>query len=274
MDTPEPVEEEKAAAAPPGAPRPARPAARWMIPAAVLTVICGALAGLSYRSYAGQYLRTAKAPRCAIDARVYLKEQVLVSGTEPHALPSGETAYLTEPEDHAVRCIKGISKEIGAHLTAAFTEQQPEIRALELLKVVRDHVPPDPAHDREAAAGFYIVRAAMQPIPDLPEKKAALEELELLHACRFDTTKPCPTRPPVPPWIWASGAVSAIGILLFLKVGVTALIPRIRAALRRRAERRAAQPPPPPPPARPAKQAKPADPARPTKPARSARPAR
>jgi len=249
MDTPEPVEEEEAAAPPPpSAPRPARPAARWMIPAAVLTVICGAFAGLSYRSYGSQHLRTAKAPRCAIDARVYLKEQVLVSGTEPHGLPSGETVYLTEPEDHAVRCINGISKEIGAHLTAAFTEQQPEVRALELLKVVRDHVPPDPAHDREAAAGFYLARAAMQPIPELPEKKAALEELELLHACRFDTTKPCPTRPPISPWIWASGAFSAIGILLFLKIGGAALITGIRGVLRRRAERQGPVPPPAPPP--------------------------
>lgn len=274
MDSPEPVEEEKEEplVAPPLAPGPAR-RARWRIPAAALTVICGVVAGLSYRSYASEHLRTAKAPRCAIDARIYMKEQVLVSGTEPHGLPGGETAYLTEPEDHAVRCMNGVSKEIGTHLTAAFVEQQPEIRALELLKVVRDHVPPDPAHDREASAGFYIARAAMQPIPDLPEKKAALEELELLHACRFDTTKPCPTRPPIPPWIWATGVAAAAGILVFLKVGVAALIPWIRGVLRRRAERRAARPPSPPP-AQPAQPAQPAKSANPAKPARSARPAR
>ena len=250
MATPEPIKEGKAATASSSASRPRRLPARWLPPLAVLTVICGAAAGLSYRSYAAEHLRKAKAPRCAPDARIYLREPALVSGTEPHDLPSGETVYLTEPEDRAVRCAKSMSLDLGARLTAAFTEQQPELRALELLKVVRDHVPRDAAHDREAAAGFYIARAAMQTIPDLPEKKAALEELDLVHACRFDTETTCPTRPALPAWVWLSGAVSAMGLLTFAKIGVSSLITRIRAALRRRAERRAAEPAGPARPAR------------------------
>lgn len=246
MATAEPVKKKAKAAAAPPATGPERRVARWLIPLGVLTVTCGVGAALAYRSYADEHLRTAKAPRCAIDARVYMKQQALVSGTEPHDLPSGETVYLTEPEDHAVRCAKGISKELGAHLTAAFTEQQPELRALELLKVVRDRVPPGKEHDREAATGYYLARAAMQTIPDLPEKKAAIDELELLHGCRFDTTRECPTRPGPSPWIWVSGAVAAIGLLTLGKIGGSSLITRIRAALRRRAARKA-------PPARPAR---------------------
>jgi len=246
MATPEPVKKKgEAAAAPPPSPPPPRRDVRWRIPLAVLTVVCGVAAVLSYMSYADEHLRKAKAPRCSIDARIYLKEQALVSGTEPHDLPSGETVYLTEPEDRAVRCAKGISLKLGAHVTAALTEQQPELRALELLKVVRDHVPPDKEHDREAATGYYIARAGMQTIPDLPEKKAALEELELLHACRFDTRSPCPTRPSLSLWVWVSAAISAMGLLTFAKIGGSSLITRIRAALRRRAARRAEPPAPP-----------------------------
>jgi hypothetical protein len=246
MATAEPVKKKGKAPAAPPPPPPARRDARWLVPLGVLTVIFSFVTALAYRSYAEEHLRKAKAPGCAIDARVYLRQQALVSGTEPHDLPSGETVYLTEPEDHAVRCAKGISLELGARVTAAFTEQQPELRALELLKVLRDHVPSDKAHDRHAATAYYIVRAAMQTIPDLPEKKAALDELELLHACRFDTKMKCPTRPGLSPWVWVSGAVAAMGLLTLGKIGGSSLITRIRAALRRRAARKA-------PPARPAR---------------------
>lgn len=230
---------------PPEPAPPPRSALRWLVLVGALSVVGALVAGLAYKRHADVWLRTAKAPRCALGARRYLKEPTLSSGTEPHDTPDGQTVYLTENEDRAVRCAKGVSPELGARFVAAFTEIEPERRSLELLKILRD-VPRDPARDRDAAVAYYIASSALQPIPDLPEKKAAADEIELIHTCRFDVRgRPCPTRPSIPWVVWVLGVPSALGLVGLLGLGLARLALRVIGRLRQRRAARAAPIPAP-----------------------------
>ncbi|MEJ7735194.1 MAG: hypothetical protein WKG00_39165, partial [Polyangiaceae bacterium] len=94
--------------------------------------------------------------------------------------------YLVPAEDMAVRCVQGLSSDTARRLTGAFSEPEPELRGLELLKIVRD-VPPGEDNDRMAHTVYRIADGAMAALPPLPETKAAITELEELYACRFDT---------------------------------------------------------------------------------------
>lgn len=182
----------------------------------VLAALIGlGTAGFSYKRYADEWLRPlVRPPRCVLPARLRLRKPVLASGTEPHDTPSGETVYLTPGQDEAVRCLKSVSKPLAAQLTAALVEEQPEVQGLEMLKLLRDQVPRDTDHDREAVTVYYLASAAVRGLPELPETKAALAELDLLHVCRFDVSrKPCPSRPPVPALVWIAGVPSSLVLL-------------------------------------------------------------
>ncbi len=210
---------------------------RWQIALGVFAVAGGAVAGLSYKSYADTWLRQAKAPRCALAARVYLKVPTLASGTEPHDTPDGQTVYLSEAEDRAVRCAKGISPELGTRFVGAFAEVEPERRALELLKIVRD-TPKDKEHDRDAAVAFFLASAALQPLPDLPEKKAASDEMDQAFGCRFETPRiKCPSRPPIPWIVWVLGVPSALGVVTLAGLGAVEIAQGASRLVRRRRDR-------------------------------------
>jgi hypothetical protein len=190
------------------------------------------VSGKTFWSYRSAYLRpTPKMPACVLVARRKLRQEELISGTEPHETPSGETVYLTPNQDSAVRCAKMVDVDFGRRLTGALIEVEPEKRALELLKLVRD-VPADPAFDRQAMTAFHMSSAGIGSLPQqLPEVKAASDEVDLLHACRFNTRMKCPTRPPIPWLVWASGAPGAAGALYVLGVVSVSGVRRLRARM-------------------------------------------
>jgi hypothetical protein len=196
-------------------------------------------AGFIYWRYAAVWgRRPPRPPSCVLATRIGLRKNAEVSGTEPHDTVDGETVYLRPNEDRVVRCVSSFSKDLARHFTSAFSEVEPERRALMLFKAVRDGVPRDPSYDREAVAGFLLASAAMKALPPLPEIKAADEELGLLNACRFQMRTPCPSRPPIPFTVWLAGGPSAAGLLVLLGVGVKSASVRIRGFIRRRRERK------------------------------------
>ena len=204
----------------------------------VASLFGGGAAALVYWQYAAVHLRPiARMPRCIMGARRGLATRALVSGSEPYPTPDGEV-YLTPAENRAVHCVESVSKPLAIRFANAFTEQEPELRGLELLKVLRE-VPPDPARDQEATVAYFVSGAAMRALPEVPETKAASDELKLLHACRFDTKEPCPTRPPMPALVWVTGVPSSIGLLFAL--GMLGRAAVLRAIDWRRARRK--QPP-------------------------------
>ena len=210
----------------------------------------GAFAGWSYWRYASAHLRDPpKIPACAIAVGRLLKKPSVVSGTEPHDDVDGNTVYLAKNEDRAVRCASVVDRPLARRLTTAFAEQEPELRGLELLKILRD-VPPGREHDAIAHAAYRIADGAMQALPELPETKAAAEELDLLHACRFQTRMKCPTRPGIPLPVWLLGIPSALGLLFVLSVPARALTTRLVERIKARLRQRPAAPPAPPAPAR------------------------
>jgi hypothetical protein len=178
-------------------------------------------------------------PGCVLHARRMLGHEELVSPSVPHKAPDGSTVYLRKAEARAVLCMDNVSPPHGERLAAALAETEPELRALELLKVLRDGVSRDPSADREALAVYLLTSAAIRALPELPETKAAAEELHQLNACRFSMRTPCPTRPPIPLLVWITGVPSALGLLFGMGVGVTALVTLV---LERRRKRAAAKP--------------------------------
>jgi hypothetical protein len=181
-------------------------------------------------------------PRCVLLATRGLTRPSLVSGSEAYSTPEGEV-FLTPSENRAVSCLEQrISKPLAVKFALAFTEQEPEIRGLELLKTVRD-LPPDPSADREATAAYFLASSALRGLPDLPEVKAAAEEIGQIHACRFATKSKCPTRPSIPILVWVTGIPSAIGVcistFLFGLAGFRVARARIRARRERRSAREA-----------------------------------
>ena len=228
------------------APKDRAPAARsrylrWVLLLVASLAGLGA-AGLLYRSYAAVHLRPiARMPRCVLLATRGLMKPSLVSGSEAYPTPEGEI-YLTPAENRAVACLEQrISKPLAQRFARAFTEQEPELRGLELLKTVRD-LPPDPSADRDATAAYFIASSAMRALPDLLETKAASEELGQLHACRFSTRANCPTRPPIPIGVWAAGVPSALGFCVAAFVFGRAGFFMARDRLRARRSRRASPP--------------------------------
>jgi hypothetical protein len=171
-----------------------------------------------------------------------LTKPSLASGSEAYPTPEGEV-YLTPNETRAVSCLEQrISRELAVKFALAFAEHEPEIRGIELLKALRD-LPPDPSADKEATAAYFIASSALRGLPDLPETKAAAEEVSQLHACRFSTRAKCPTRPAIPIRVWVSGIPSAIGLCIaafvFGRAGFRSARDRIRE---RRARRKPSEP--------------------------------
>jgi hypothetical protein len=206
-------------------------------------VLVASLAGLGvaallYRSYAAVHLRPiARMPRCVLLVTRGLTKPSLASGSEAYPTPEGEV-YLTPSENRAVSCLEQrVSKDLAMKFALAFAEHEPELRGLELMKALRD-LPPDPSADKDATAAYFIASSALRALPDLPETKVAAEEVGQLHACRFSTRLKCPTRPPIPILVWATGIPSAIGFCIaafvFGRVGFRAARDRIRARRERR----------------------------------------
>ncbi|XYH99018.1 hypothetical protein ACMHYB_04430 [Sorangium sp. So ce1128] len=217
---------------------PARPgvSARSIAALAALALALGAVAGVAYQRHAAVHLRALpKVPACVRGARVALRKPVAASGTEPRQTASGETVYLTLGEDRAVACAFQLDEALARRLAGALAEQEPAPRAARLLELVRDHVPADPAHDRAASAAYMMASAAMRVLPqDVPEVRAAAEELDQRHACRFATRRPCPTRPPPPALVWLAGVPAALSLLALLWIGLTASAARYRRWTERR----------------------------------------
>lgn len=217
---------------------------RAALVAGVLALVGAAVAGRAYQSYAAVWLRPpGRVPPCAMLARRALRAPVAASGTEPHDDVDGQTVYLTEPEDIAVRCLEGIDRPLARRFTSAFTETEPERRGLEILKILRD-MDKSPAEDERALLVFIIGSGALDGLPELPETRAAREEFRFLNACRFKMNTPCPTRPPLPLLVWLAGGPSALVIAGLVGAGLTMagrrLVGWIRAWRARRKEARAA----------------------------------
>lgn len=219
-----------------------RPPAPWLVAPRILVLLVAvilplaAVAGVTYQRYAAVHLRDRpRMPRCVLQARAALRKPTSMSGSEPRQTVTGETVYLTPNEDRAVACAFQIDEPLSRRLATALAEQDPGRRAAELLKAARDEVSPDPAHDPQALAGYMMSTAAMRALPEeLPEVRAASDELELLLACRFDTRKPCPTRPPIPRLVWITGVPAASGALLLIGLTVAVSASRLRGWLKRR----------------------------------------
>ncbi|WP_437984132.1 hypothetical protein [Sorangium sp. So ce117] len=195
-----------------------------------LALSLGAIAGVAYQRYAAVHLRALpRVPSCVRGARVALRKPVAASGTEPRQTASGETVYLTPGEDRAVACALQVDEALARHLAGALAEQAPAQRAARLSELVRDRVPADPAHDRAASAAYMMASAALRGLPDdVPEVRAAAEELDRHHTCRFDTRRPCPTRPPLPALVWLTGFPAALSLLGLLWIGLAASAARTR----------------------------------------------
>lgn len=195
------------------------------------------IAGLLYRSYAAVHLRPiARMPRCVLLLTRILARPSMVSGSEPYPTADGEI-YLTPNENRAVTCVEQVSKPLAERFARAFSEHEPEIRGLELLKTLRE-LPPDASADKEATAAYFIASSSIRALPEMPETKAAFDEVSQLHACRFSTRRDCPTRPPIPVTVWLAGVPSAAGLcfvmFVFGRSGVRMAIERIRARRERR----------------------------------------
>lgn len=207
-----------------------RAGARRVAALLALALSLGAIAGVAYQRYAAVHLRALpRVPSCVRGARVALRKPVAVSGTEPRQTASGETVYLTPGEDRAVACALQLDEALARDLAGALAEQAPAQRAARLVELVRDRVPADPAYDRAASAAYMMASAALRGLPDdVAEVRAAAEELDRHHACRFDTRRPCPTRPPMPALVWLTGVPAALSLLGLLWIGLAASAARTR----------------------------------------------
>jgi hypothetical protein len=216
---------------------------RLVLALLVVALAGGAVAGLTYRSYAAVHLRKpAVVPLCIRGVRNTLRKPVLTSGTEPRETDTGETVYLTQGEDRAVGCASMIDGKLSRRLAGVFAERDPERRAQGLIQIVRDSAQPDPASDRTFTAFHLLASAAFRALPEeLPAVRAASDELDTLFACRFDTRRRCATRPPVPIVVWITGAPAAASLLGLLWIGGSAGIARLRERWRERRAKRSAR---------------------------------
>lgn len=212
-----------------------------LLAAAALSAIGLAIAGWVFYGYYRVWLRAAPAvPRCALVARLRLREPMLVSGVEPHDTTRGETVYLTPDEDLAVRCVKQVDEgaSLGAHFVEAYAELDPARRAQAIARIVRDVVPKDPAADRMAMVALHVASGTLEGLPKEPAVEAASREVEQAIACRFRARGECQARPGVPAIVWTAGAPSVAGLLGVAGVGIGRAVKRWRL---RRATRRAAK---------------------------------
>lgn len=206
----------------------------------VVSLVGLGAAYLSYSAYAAVWRRpVARTPKCIYSARIILRKPSLISGSEPYPTDSGEMIYLTEKETLAVHCLTQVSSPLAKRFAKAFTETEPSLRAGELVKILRD-VPPDEAHDREAAAAYFVGAGAISALSsDIPAVKAADEEMDAIHGCRFLTRLPCAKRPSIPVLVWLTGVPSAIGALAVIGALGYAGVLRLRSRWRARKAKRA-----------------------------------
>ncbi|MCC6552008.1 MAG: hypothetical protein IT372_03165 [Polyangiaceae bacterium] len=200
----------------------------------------GALAAAQYRAYAAVHLRLPRRlPSCVLKARTALRKPALVSGTEPRDTDTGETVYLTPAEDRAVACAILIDKKLAGQLARALSQHDPAPRAQTFLSIFRDEIPPGPDFDRQATAFYRIASGALHVLPpDDEEALAASNELDQLYACRFDTRRHCPTRPPMPAVVWLTSTPATAALLGLLWLGGSAGAAAIGSWWARRKQRR------------------------------------
>lgn len=201
-------------------------------------LVTGGISGATYARYASEHLHAQPdTPRCIRSARRSLRKPVIASGIEPWETSKGEV-FLSEQEYRALTCVSTFDKDLARRLAEVFAEIDPAPRAAALAALVRS-APQGPAGDREADALYQLVSSALAALPqDLPEVKAASEEIDRIQGCRFDTRLPCPTRPPAPTLVWI-GAVPAAGAALgLLGLGAVTAIEALRERLRARRKRK------------------------------------
>ena len=206
-----------------------------------LTLAGGGIAGATYARYAAEHLRKRPGlPRCAIAARVQLRKPATVSGTEPRDTLTGETVYLTPDQDKAVSCASTIDKDLSRQLAGALAEPDPARRAAALTTLVRDQAEA-PRADLRTATAFMMASGALRSLPkELPEVKAANDEINRIYACRFDTKLQCPTRPPMPALVWITGVPAAGAALGLVGIGVATGAAALKEQRRRKREKAAA----------------------------------
>jgi len=223
-------------------PRSAEPArgrrARLVVITIVVISALGFAAALvSYMRYAAVWRRSPPPlDRCVPTARRALMQEELVMGSIPYLTPEGNTVYLRPNEDRAVRCLGRVSGSVASAFAGAFAELEPVTRSRALVTAMKDHVPRDPAADREALSAWMIAAAAIRALPETPETTAARQEVDQMNACRFVMRTPCPTRPPIPIVVWAAGVPSSLGLLFGAGAGVRALVGLVREWRRRKAK--------------------------------------
>lgn len=213
--------------------RPARVRALALVGISALGLV---VALVSYLKYAEVWLRPPpQLHPCVMSARRGLMREEPVMGSIPHLTREGNTVYLRPSEDRAVSCLGRMSSSVAAAFAAAFAELEPVARSRALAAAMRDHVPQDPAADREAIAAWMIASAALRALPESPETTAAQKEMDQRNACRFALRSPCPTRPPIPIVVWAAGIPSSLGLLFGAGLGARALVRVVRERRRRKA---------------------------------------
>lgn len=174
----------------------------------------------TYRAYRATYMRQApEVPGCIQASAIDLLTESVVSGTEAHAGPSGETFFLRRNEDAAVGCASLVDLELARRLTGAFAELAPDKRARGFVKIAKAAAS-GPGGDKWAYATYLLGSSAIKALPKTPEITAAADELELSYACRFDAARPCPTRPKEPITTWVIGVPGGVGVAVpFLLLG-------------------------------------------------------
>jgi len=186
----------------------------------------GAIAGVTYRSWAMQYSRPKpKFSPCFMVAKGVLAKPEVESGTEPHELENGETVYLTTRADRAVRCatIMGDGKTTHKRLTALIVEENPEARA-KLLTSYLDGFPKDASGDFEASAFGLLTDVTFAALPASDANLAEKRRVNDLVECRYDTPA-CQSRHPIPIVTWLAagvGVAGLIGAIAGLVVGILA----------------------------------------------------
>lgn len=182
----------------------------------------------TYRTYhAAQSRPPPGLPRCALGLSITLQTEETVSAAEPHIGPNGETIYLRPNEEKAVACVTLFERDLAKPLAGAFAETDPEKRGRAFIAVAKA-APPGVPGDKWAYAAFMLGSGSLKSSPKTPAIKALADELEQVHACRFDTATVCATRPPEPLRIWLIGVPAGVGVgapfLLFAGEGIRRLL--------------------------------------------------
>jgi sulfatase modifying factor 1 len=195
-------------------------------------VLGGAIAGLTFRSWAMEHARTKpKLTPCFIVARMAILSPEPQSGTEPQETDTGEVVYLPPKADKAVRCsaMLGDAKKTQARLATLLAEQDPEARAKKYMTYM-DAIPKDASGDAEASAWGLMAEAIFKTAPQTPAFKDDLKRAIDISECRFGGSA-CSTPQPVPIVTWGAAGVGILGLLGAIVGLVSGVLARRNAPL-------------------------------------------